>query len=406
MDWAVEEITGSQMDGKQTQLSKTRDDVYNFIRVPWQLEKACTFGFFACMDAFLFYFSFFPIRVLLAIFLFLKKIVQPSKTELTPGHVYDLMRFVIGCFSCWILSFIDASILYHFIKGQAVIKLYVIFNAIEIFDKLCCAFGQDVFDSLFLIVRSEKDSHKTRLRPVTHFVVSLVYTAIHSVLIYVRVITMNVAVNSYNNALLTLLVSNNFIEVKASVFKNYREENLFQVTCSDVLERFQLLAYLFIVIFHNMHDLEWNVTFKVFLDNLWVVGIVLGSEFVVDWIKHCFILKFNNMSADIYAKFSMILRSDILDARNEGFLDPSSNVARRIGFIPLPLACLVLRVCFHIFPLSGWLGLVLLLVFCLVIGALKVLIRILLLGSCLTKFEKLKAESKKLSQISTPYVKV
>lgn len=39
MDWAVEEITGSQIDGKQSQLSKTRDDVYNFIRVPWQLEK-------------------------------------------------------------------------------------------------------------------------------------------------------------------------------------------------------------------------------------------------------------------------------------------------------------------------------------------------------------------------------
>lgn len=50
----------------------------------------------------------------------------------------------------------------------------------------------------------------------------------------------------------------------------------------------------------------------------------------------------------------------------------------------------MLRVCFHIFPLSGWLGFVLLLVFCAVIGALKVLIRILLLGSCLTKFEKLK----------------
>ena len=39
MDWAVEEITGSLMDGKQSQLSKTKDDVYNFIRVPWQLEK-------------------------------------------------------------------------------------------------------------------------------------------------------------------------------------------------------------------------------------------------------------------------------------------------------------------------------------------------------------------------------
>ena len=43
------------------------------------------------------------------------------------------------------------------------------------------------------------------------------------------------------------------------------------MTPLDVLERFQLLAYLFIVIFHNMHDLEYNITYKVFLDNLWVV---------------------------------------------------------------------------------------------------------------------------------------
>ena len=31
---------------------------------------------------------------------------------------------------------------YHSVRGQAVIKLYVVFNVLEIFDKLCASFGQ------------------------------------------------------------------------------------------------------------------------------------------------------------------------------------------------------------------------------------------------------------------------
>jgi hypothetical protein len=44
-------------------------------------------------------------------------------------------------------------------------------------------------------------------------------------------ITLNVAINFYSNALLSLLISNQFVEIKQNVFKRYEKENLFQLTC-------------------------------------------------------------------------------------------------------------------------------------------------------------------------------
>lgn len=47
-----------------------------------------------------------------------------------------------------------------------------------------------------------------------------------------QLIALNVAVNSYDHALLTLLVSNQFVEIKGSVFKKFEKDNLFQITCA------------------------------------------------------------------------------------------------------------------------------------------------------------------------------
>lgn len=43
---------------------------------------------------------------------------------------------------------------------------------------------------------------------------------------------LNVAINSYDNALLSLLMSNQFVEIKGSVFKKFEKDNLFQITCA------------------------------------------------------------------------------------------------------------------------------------------------------------------------------
>jgi hypothetical protein len=55
-------------------------------------------------------------------------------------------------------------------------------------------------------------------------------------------VSLNVAVNSHNNVMLTLLVSNNFVELKSNVFKRFEPENLFVLSCSDMVERFQVRA--------------------------------------------------------------------------------------------------------------------------------------------------------------------
>jgi len=61
------------------------------------------------------------------------------------------------------------------------------------------------------------------------FTISLVA---HTMVLFFQMVTLNVAVNSYSNALLTLLISNQFVEIKGSVFKKFEKENLFQLSCS------------------------------------------------------------------------------------------------------------------------------------------------------------------------------
>ena len=55
---------------------------------------------------------------------------------------------------------------------------------------------------------------------------------VHTVVILVQTVTLNVAVNSHSKALLTIMVSNNFVELKGSVFKKFERNNLFQMSCS------------------------------------------------------------------------------------------------------------------------------------------------------------------------------
>ena len=58
------------------------------------------------------------------------------------------------------------------------------------------------------------------------------FSVIHSNVILVQATTLSVAVNSHSKALLTIMVSNNFVELKGSVFKKFEINNLFQMSCS------------------------------------------------------------------------------------------------------------------------------------------------------------------------------
>ncbi|KAI9748106.1 MAG: hypothetical protein M1835_001887, partial [Candelina submexicana] len=297
-------------------------------------------------------------------------------STLSPIHKADLLKGLVVLFSCLILMRFDASRMYHGIRGQAAIKLYVIYNVLEVCDRLFSALGQDVFECLFSKETLERnsDGRSKLIRPFWMFLLGLVYNVVHATALFYQVITLNVAVNSYSNALLTLLMSNQFVEIKSTVFKKFEKENLFQLTCADVVERFQLWLMLLIIALRNIVEVGGlNISGNTVISSTsagmndsflgaspfrsasilpksftifpkWtgqVMGpflLVLGSEMLVDWLKHAYITKFNNTKPAIYGRFLDVLAKDYY---SNAFAD--QNLTRRLGLPVLPLSCLFIR---------------------------------------------------------------
>lgn len=294
---------------------------------------------------------------------------QPS--SLSSNHKADLLQGAVIIFSCIILMKFDASRMYHSIRGQAAIKLYVIYNALEVFDRLFSALGQDIFECLFSDETLERDldGRSKILRPLGMFLLALVYNVIHAAALFYQVITLNVAVNSYSNALLTLLMSNQFVEVKSTVFKKFEKDNIFQLTCADVVERFQLWLMLIIIALRNIVEVgglsvisataDGNSDFmketmpirsNSILPNSFTILpswsgevlspflLVLGSEMIVDWIKHAYISKFNNVKPAVYQRYLDVLAKDYY---TNAFVN--QNLIKRLGLPVIPLSCLFIR---------------------------------------------------------------
>jgi hypothetical protein len=303
---------------------------------------------------------------------------RSTPSALLPSHKADILKGLLVIASCAILMRFDASRMYHSIRGQAAIKLYVIYNVLEVCDRLLSAVGQDVLECLFSRETLDRnpDGRSKVLRPFWMFLLALVYNVAHAAALFYQVITLNVAVNSYSNALLTLLLSNQFVEIKGTVFKKFEKENLFQITCADIVERFQLWLMLLIIAMRNIVEMgglstassaspaSWRsafgggtasnstvpftassilpLSFTIFPKWLGQVLnpflLVLGSEMLVDWLKHAYITKFNQTKPEVYGKFLDVLAKDYY---SNAFTDP--NLTRRLGLPVLPLACLFIR---------------------------------------------------------------
>jgi Eukaryotic membrane protein family len=317
-------------------------------------------------------------------------------SDLSEHDKADILKGFLIIFTCLVLTWFDASRMYHWIRGQNAIKLYVIYNVLEVGDRLLSAIGQDVLECLFsseALARGH-DGRSKVVRPFWLFILALAYTTSHATALFYQVITLNVAVNSYSNALITLLLSNQFVEIKSTVFKKFEKENLFQLTCADVVERFQLWLMLTIIASRNIVEtgaftswftvgsgvkdhvgtsitnstplttsprsstsiLPQSFTFlpseiftsltgganslvAQFAQVLGPFLIVLGSEMFVDWLKHAYINKFNNTRPAIYGRFLDVLAKDYY---TNAFAD--QNLTKRLGLAVIPMACLFFRV--------------------------------------------------------------
>ena len=133
---------------------------------------------------------------------------------------------------------------------------------LEVADRLIASIGQDCMDTLFWSIanfspvglKKKSLDKKTRgrikkglknffwavkLQFTLHFTLALGYMFAHSFLMLIQATTLNVAFNNHNKVLLIIMMSNNFIEIKGSVFKRFEKNNLFQVCYIAIIKRNQ-----------------------------------------------------------------------------------------------------------------------------------------------------------------------
>ena len=322
-------------------IQQTDARMEEFLRVPFNLEYLLFFGFAICIDCYLYVLTFLPLKFLWSIFRGTMTLFFPKTTTFRfhRRHMYQLLQMsIIYVVYAHVLSRIQIGMLYHWIRGQAMIKLYVLIAMVEVFDRLMCAFGQDSQDSLYW---------NTIMRPRTKrifvsWLVVLVYATIHSLILFVHVATLNVAMNSADHALLTLLVSGNFAEIKSTVFKKYNTVVLFNITMSDICERFKLALFLMVILLLNIS--QGGVTVDTAKNYWWMCTIVLIAELTADWIKHSFIAKLNYIESKAYREYALVLARDVTGMGHEGInFNHTHAVVKRIGFAQFPLVCVMAR---------------------------------------------------------------
>uniref|UniRef100_A0A452T7J8 Transmembrane anterior posterior transformation 1 n=1 Tax=Ursus maritimus TaxID=29073 RepID=A0A452T7J8_URSMA len=392
---SAELTRGYFLEHNEAKYTERRERVYTCMRIPRELEKLMVFGIFLCLDAFLYVFTLLPLRVFLALF---RLFTLPcyglrDRRLLQPAQVCDILKGILLVICYFMMHYVDYSMMYHLIRGQSVIKLYIIYNMLEVADRLFSSFGQDILDALYWTATEPKERKRAHIGVIPHFFMAVLYVFLHAILIMVQATTLNVAFNSHNKSLLTIMMSNNFVEIKGSVFKKFEKNNLFQMSNSDIKERFTNYVLLLIVCLRNMEQFSWNP------DHLWVlfpdVCMVIASETAVDIVKHAFITKFNDITADVYSEYRASLAFDLVSSRQKNaYTDYSDSVARRMGFIPLPLAVLLIRVVTSSIKVQGILSYACVILFYFGLISLKILNSIVLLGKSCQYVKEAKMEDK------------
>ncbi|KAL4347508.1 hypothetical protein GQ457_17G014810 [Hibiscus cannabinus] len=306
---------------------KERERVYDTIfRLPWRCEVLISAGFIICFDSFLSLLTIMPTRVLITFWRLLttRQFKWPSAAELC-----DFGCFLVLACGVIVLGQIDISLIYHMIRGQGIIKLYVVYNVWEIFDKLCQSFGGDVLQTLFNSAEGLANCSQENMgfwirRFVSDQALAMAFSNIlmfkrcslsHSLLF---AITLSTCIVSHNNALFALLVSNNFAEIKSSVFKRFSKDNIHSLAYSDSVERFHISACLLFVLAQNILEAE-------------------SPWFEIDIIKHSFLAKFNDIKPIVYSEFLEDLCKQTLNMQTE-------DCKKNLTFVPLAPACVVIRV--------------------------------------------------------------
>jgi hypothetical protein len=269
-EFLMNEMSLKSISEKQYLNVKVNDvsRVFHFLNVVQHLFYLLSFGWLICLDSFLFLFTFLPIRLACSTIMkgmnclkyILARLFKRERREERWNVGFeiawraDLIRISLLVITVFFLDrFVHITQHYHWIRTQSTFKLYVIFNMLQVLDRLCCFFGEDLFTALFgnminSFCESSEQSfeQKSNLNHKISYVrkmlsdyaltwiVGCLYVIFHSYILTIHIVALTVAINSNDTSLVVLLVSSNFVEIKGSAFKRYSQENLFQLAAAGM----------------------------------------------------------------------------------------------------------------------------------------------------------------------------
>lgn len=130
----VDFIRGLNIDSKQPDGSASEDvdaNMEEFLTVPFRIENLMFFGIAICLDSFLSVLTVTPIKFVWSCLCLVSSITRPGKgvghCRFHRRHLYQMLRVlvIVLTYKCALCP-ISLGRLYHWIRGQAMLKLYVL----------------------------------------------------------------------------------------------------------------------------------------------------------------------------------------------------------------------------------------------------------------------------------------
>jgi hypothetical protein len=314
-----------------------------YAKLPFKIEKILNHGIFVCLSGLLYELTFMPLSALLTIV----RLLSGSKHEISTVEKSDLCRTLVLITSVWLFnSNIDFSAVYHYIRAQSLLKLYLLFNMLEIIERLVRSWGNDILDSGVRSIVNDKF-----FSILVHWSGVLVYTVAHTYIHFWRVMLVSVAIVSTDSSMFMIVLTNNFAELKGTVFKKYEPRSLYPIIASDIVERMYLFVDVSLVVFRMLTSPQRRR--MPFGEVAYWVGVMMVLEILTDWIKLLCVTKFNQIDVSTFDQYMRIHVSDTANARNrdhapipplvhKGFISSSHLPVRRMNFMCTPLLVLIL----------------------------------------------------------------
>ncbi|EFJ52305.1 hypothetical protein VOLCADRAFT_86592 [Volvox carteri f. nagariensis] len=376
-----------------------RERVYNFLLyVPYQLERLIWFGSLLLVDSFLGVFTLLPLRCALAMAQLafgaatgatpLRRTRDPrgaaaaeaaDNNNVTPGPGPDrrLPRISFADATSGTTSVSESSTAAASFRGAPSFNGGVAAAAAaavaavdgrsrgggtaaprlsgsQLYDMVCLAilflataalrailsnFGNDVLEALSGTCTQWLAGKKRLWELASDALVACIIVTLHALTLMCQALIVAVALNSSRNGLVALLIANNFVEIKSTVFKKWDSTRIWALVCADAVERFHLLVVLSFVVVEEMDSAgSWLPPH----DYLRVCVLMVAAEVVIDIIKHAVLGKFNEVRPGLYREFHQELCAKALAAQ-------SHSAPRLLNFHHLAPAALAMRIAVTLF---------------------------------------------------------